>query len=200
MRGGVGYESEQSPTLTADYHNPACLTPWDVQSKRIFSEDGVAPTLSSGVNEGGHIQPSVLAFNPAQITSPQNGNRPQPNDPCQTLDTDSRAAVVYSLQSDGSTSTSSHGGGFKDDGSAYTLNLIDRQSVVCIESGQAAGAAAPCEDYSPTLNCMHEQPIVIDRAAFNQGGGELYDPHIERTELMDPLVARGPHAVAQPTS
>lgn len=168
--GGVGYETEQSPTLTADYHNPACLTPWDAQSKRIFDPSGVAPTLNSGDREGGSIEPSVLAFaqntrdevriqadgtisgalsaspgmkqttyvaampfNPAQITSPQNGSRPQPNDPCQTLDTDSRAAVVYSLQSDGSTSINSHGAGFNDDGSAYTLNLIDRQSVVCIE-------------------------------------------------------------------
>lgn len=130
--GGVDYESEQSPTLTADYHNPACLTPWDVQSKRIFDQDGVSPTLQSGDREGGGIQPCVLAFNPAQITSPQNGNNPQPGDPCHTLDTDSRTAVCYALQSDGSTSVNSHGSGYQDDGSAYTLNCIDRQSVVCI--------------------------------------------------------------------
>lgn len=57
-RGGVGFVSEQSPTLTADWHNPAIC-----------------------------------------------------------------------LQSDGSTSTNSHGGGFMDDGSTYTLNTIDRVSV-----------------------------------------------------------------------
>lgn len=135
--GGVGYESEQSPTLTADYHNPACLTPWDVQSKRIFDQDGVSPTLQSGGREGGSIQPCVLAFNPAQITSPQNGNNPQPGDPCHTLDTDSRAAVCYALQSDGSTSINSHGSGYQDDGSAYTLNCIDRQSVVCFGDDNA---------------------------------------------------------------
>ena len=32
----------------------------DVQSKRIFGEDGIAPTLNSGCREGGGIQPSVL--------------------------------------------------------------------------------------------------------------------------------------------
>lgn len=37
--------------------------------------------------------------------------------------------------------------------------------------------------------------IVIDRAAFNQGVNALYDPHIETTDVMDTLVARGPHAV-----
>ena len=198
--GSIGYETEQSPSLTADYHNPACLTPWDVQSKRVFTEHGVSPSLQSGTGEGVNIQPSILtfaqnvrgevrvqgdgsmsgalsaeqgmnqttylaamAFNPAQITSPQNGNNPQPGDPCQTLDTDSRASVVYALQSDGSTSINSHGNGWQDDGSAYTLNLMDRQSVVCLQDGQANGGI--CDDHAPTLNAMHEQPIVIDRAA-----------------------------------
>jgi len=41
-------------------------------------------------------------------------------------------------------------------------------------------------------------PIVIDRAAFNQGENAQYKPHIEQCETMDPLVARGPHAVAIP--
>lgn len=38
--------------------------------------------------------------------------------------------------------------------------------------------------------------IVIDRAAFNQGKNALYPPHIERTQVMDTLIARGPHAVS----
>ena len=197
--GSLGYQPEQSPMLGADYHNPACLTPWDNQSKRIFSSDGICPTLNSGDREGGSIQPIILtmAFNPAQITSPQNGNNPQPGDPCQTLDTDSRASVVYALQSDGSTSINSHGNGWQDDGSAYTLNLMDRKSVVCLQDGQANGGI--CDDHAPTLNAMHEQPIVIDRAAYNQGENAAYPPHIEQTEVMDPLVARGPHAVAHRT-
>jgi DNA (cytosine-5)-methyltransferase 1 len=39
------------------------------------------------------------------------------------------------------------------------------------------------------------QPVVIDRAAFNQGANAQYEPHIEQTDVMDSLVARGPHAV-----
>ena len=41
-------------------------------------------------------------------------------------------------------------------------------------------------------------PIVIDRAAFNQGVNAQYEPHIAESEVMDSLVARGPHAVGQP--
>ena len=37
-----------------------CLTPWDNQSKRIFSPDACGPTLNSGTGEGMNIQPSVL--------------------------------------------------------------------------------------------------------------------------------------------
>lgn len=38
-----------------------CLTPWDVQSKRVYSIDAVGPTLPSGTGEGINIQPLVMA-------------------------------------------------------------------------------------------------------------------------------------------
>ena len=109
------------------------MTPWDTQTEHIHSDADAYPTVSANDNGGQNRQAILtMAFNLAQITSPQNGNNPQPGDPCQTLDTDSRASVVYALQSDGSTSINSHGNGWQDDGSAYTLNLMDRQSVVCL--------------------------------------------------------------------
>ena len=43
-------------------------------------------------------------------------------------------------------------------------------------------------------------PTVIDRAAFNQGENAQYEPRIEEGETMSSLVAKGPHAVAQPIS
>ena len=39
-------------------------------------------------------------------------------------------------------------------------------------------------------------PIVIDRAAFNQGENAQYDPHIGEADVMDTVISRGPHAVA----
>jgi site-specific DNA-cytosine methylase len=42
------------------------------------------------------------------------------------------------------------------------------------------------------------QPIVIDRAAFNQGENAQYDPVIREDDAMPSMVARGPHAVAVP--
>ena len=43
-------------------------------------------------------------------------------------------------------------------------------------------------------------PTIIDRAAFNQGENAQYEPRIEEGETMSSLVAKGPHAVAQPIS
>ena len=175
--GGLGNQPEQSPTLTADYHNPAvayaqsiandcgggCLNAWDVQSKCVFSENGVAPTLSSGTNDGANIQPSVL----------------QTVAPFVTTNYGEEMAGTLTARADSSPCS-------------------DRgQNVVCMATGQAN--AEVTEDMTPTLNCAHEQPIVIDRAAYNQGENAAYPPHIEQTEVMDPLVARGPHAVAHRT-
>jgi DNA (cytosine-5)-methyltransferase 1 len=44
----------------------------------------------------------------------------------------------------------------------------------------------------------NQKPVVIDRAAFNQGQNAQYEPHIGESEVMDSLVARGPHAVGIP--
>lgn len=41
-------------------------------------------------------------------------------------------------------------------------------------------------------------PIVIDRAAFNQGENAQYSPHIVESEVMDTLISKGPHAVGIP--
>ena len=49
----------KNETLVAEPND--CLTPWDVQSKRVFTEGGCAPTLPSGGTEGMTIQPIVMA-------------------------------------------------------------------------------------------------------------------------------------------
>lgn len=53
------------------------------------------------------------------------------------------------LQTDGSTSRNQHGCGYQTDGSAYTLNLVDRQSVVCMVNDTSN--AAVNDDLAGTL-------------------------------------------------
>jgi DNA (cytosine-5)-methyltransferase 1 len=51
------------------------------------------------------------------------------------------------------------------------------------------------ETQNPAFVISPAPPIVLDRAAFNQGEGAQYPPRIEASETMSALVARGPHAV-----
>ena len=69
--------------------------------------------------------------------------------------------------------TGANGCGVSDE-AAYTLDGTNSNAVICIQDGQANGGI--CEDHAPTLNAMHEQPIVIDRAAYNQGENAAYPP------------------------
>jgi len=70
-------------------------------------------------------------------------------------------------------------------------NKLTHQSVANghIVAARMGGGNAP----------MVAQPIVIDRAAFNQGENAQYKFRAEHSETMDTLVAKGPHAVLQPT-
>lgn len=49
------------PGMKQQTYVAECLTPWDVQSKRVYTEGAVGPTLPSGTNEGMNIQPVVMA-------------------------------------------------------------------------------------------------------------------------------------------
>ena len=62
--GNIGYEKEKSPTLSAARHDAAvlCMNPWDSQSARIYSEDGVWHSLNANSN-GGQSRDAVLCLN-----------------------------------------------------------------------------------------------------------------------------------------
>jgi len=62
------------------------------------------------------------------------------------------------------------------------------------QSEVAATLQTTCHEYSRADGFN----VIIDRAAFNQGENAQYEPRIETGETMSSLVARGPHAVAQP--
>lgn len=64
-------------------------------------------------------------------------------------------------------------------------------------SDDGTASAMKARDYKDATDLV-ASPVVIDRAAFNQGQNAQYKPRIEHGETMDSLVARGPHAVAIP--
>jgi DNA (cytosine-5)-methyltransferase 1 len=100
------------------------------------------------------------------------------------------------------------------------VNAVLEASVVSPTITQCKGSRGGCSDEAlMEIRAVHEalaetlmasdykgpghnrdhnfitEPVIIDRAAFNQGQNAQYKPRIEHGETMDSLVARGPHAV-----
>jgi DNA (cytosine-5)-methyltransferase 1 len=59
-------------------------------------------------------------------------------------------------------------------------------------------SAIKARDHKDATDLVIEPPILIDRAAFNQGINAQYNTHISDDPVSPSLVARGPHAVAAP--
>jgi DNA (cytosine-5)-methyltransferase 1 len=71
----------------------------------------------------------------------------------------------------------------------------DLNTADTVTSKWAKGSGGPAGN---ECGLFVAQPIVVDRAAFNQGENAQYQFRAEHSETMDSLVARGPHAVLQP--
>ena len=74
------------------------------------------------------------------------------------------------------------GDGWSTEQVSYTLNTVERHVVA----------------YGETDSSAESHPVVVDRAAFNQGKNAQFDIKIEETGTVQSMVARGPHEVAQP--
>lgn len=158
--GGIGNQQEQSPTLTADYHNPAvCL-----QGSMIGRKDENGPQ-GDGIN-------TEQSF---------------------TLNCTDRHAVCFAQNN--RNEVRMYGGDGAMTGPIAASDSAKGQGIPFVMATGQANAEVT-ENMVPTLNCAHEQPIVVDRAAFNQGKNAAYPPRIEKSGVMSALVARGPHAVA----
>ena len=76
--------------------NDMVLTPWDVQSKRIYSPYGVAPSLQSGTGEGMNIQPCIaMQSDGTSSNGAQNGCGYNEDGSAYTLNGRDRHAVAF---------------------------------------------------------------------------------------------------------
>jgi len=84
LMGGDGTVAGTVPAQTWGTHKnetllAECLTPWDVQSKRVNSPDGVCPTLQSGTHENQSIEPLVMASGQANAEICEGGGGAHPD-------------------------------------------------------------------------------------------------------------------------
>ena len=121
-----------------------CLTPWDVQSRRIFSVDGPWPALYGG--EGGGHGYACIPYT-LKIRSGCDGG--------------GKGALI---QEDKPATLATN-----NDQYLFQPNvpMVLEKIPICMAHGQAN--AEILDDKSPCLNCNHEQPIVFDKEVYNSG-------------------------------
>lgn len=118
---------------------------------------------------------------------------------CRSGDWQSAAAVLFDSQSLCWDSEKVKGKGKadpKDAGRGVDEGGLQRSvGTLCADThpGAYSGQDAYTGRLIPQVN-----PVVLDRAAFNQGVNAQYEPHIQQEDQMVTLVAKGPHAVGQP--
>lgn len=88
----------------------------------------------------------------------------------------------------------------------YTSVVVCEETVALEGNGQRPshrGDGYRVSDKSYTLNTTEvhgvaygvEEPIILDRAFYNQGANALYEPQLYENGIVPPIVAKGPSAV-----
>lgn len=163
-----------------------CLTPWDAQSKRLFDKDSCWPTLYSAEKSG---QQSVAV---AMQTEHTKGNDSGFNEE-DVSDTLSRAndhAVAFAQNTRNEVRL--QGGDGTVVGALGASGSAKGQGVPFVMATGQANAEVT-EDMTPTLNCAHEQPIVVSGAS-TQYGDEVAGTLTARAD-SSPCADRGQNVV-----
>ena len=192
VKESLSSESGQAPCQHST--TSQCLNAWDVQSKHIQPENGIAEALYSGECRGGggesYVAQGIDGDIARTLTSRNDGS----------ICPDRGPDLVYCLQGNGidrADTAGCNGKGWKEDES-YTLNTIDRPAVaysfdsVASNSMKSSNPHSGCRlvDVSKTLDCTNPDP------SKNQGGvaivcsQDAYDKY-EQTEQGASLKASG---------
>ena len=158
------------------------------------------PTITAAAGMSGNNQP-VICLQGNGIdradTAGCNG-KGWKEDTCYTLNTIDRPAVAYGMETFHCTSEEEKAPTLKarDWKDPHVVAYWDGTQICGTLTANNAGGNQRMPD-KENFNCViEEDPIAIDRAYFNQGQNDLYDPQLYADGTNPTLVARGPNAVA----
>lgn len=163
---------EITPTLRAGMgghppliSQPQCLNSWDTQQSRVFTPEGVAPTLA-GADGGGGRNPAGLLF-AAGVVSKGNGDCFLTSETHTSLTKGGGQAgqgypCVLTAAFCGSASADARGIGYQDECSP-TLKTGTAPSVLCLND-QGGSVMSYSEDITGTLRAQEHghQPLIFD--------------------------------------
>lgn len=156
-RQGIAGSAESGTHEAGD--RVKCLTSWDCQSKRVYSQDGCMATLQA-MDSGGADNSAVYIIPKCQYES---------NGYCCLDKKLFKSYCVYCIQGNVvDRDANCNGRGWRDDDVAYTLNTIDRPAVFefAMSLGDGNVCALKPSDKARTLNCIDGHQIVITQQAI----------------------------------
>ena len=211
---GALVQTELSGTLGVSQDQTlitGCLNGWDVQSKHIQPENGVAEALYSGECRGGGGESYVMCTSDGEVAGTLDASYYKG---CGLRQGRERTVVqqaygISAYDSNSMKSSNPHSGIYEAE-TSRTLDLNGGSpacnqggmAVVCLEgNGQRdshKGDGYKESDTMYTLNTVEQHGVCygLDRASFNQGKNAQYDFSIEE-ETAQTLVSRGPGGVMQ---
>lgn len=177
--GGIGFAKKLAPTLQAEQQMHALI--YDARGN---GDGTICPTITGDHN--GHISDytavvmQTLCFNETQITSPQNGNNPQINDPCHTLAAQALPPTICIVGNTIGREPKNGGNhlGCQEDVS-YTLNTVDRHAV-CYQS--VIGTLQARDSKGVGNQYCDEHKLIIEKS-YGIGNGQA-----DQTKLNDEIV------------
>ena len=188
--GGYCYE-DQCGTLRASMGDNQFSVAYSINHQGGNVEQIIedkAGTLTAAMNSSGNNKLSVAYGIQGSMIGRADHNGPQGDgvneDVSFTLNTTDRHAVVYGISpyhSNCMKSDNPHSGYYEAD-TARTLDALQCGYPGCNQGGMAVVERS-------------EEPIVIDRAFFNQGKNAQYEPQVYTDGTVPTLIAKGPSAV-----
>lgn len=158
-----------------------CLNPWDVQSKHIQSEDGVAESLYAAECRYGGGESYVLQKEPVLLESNQNHATIQTDGISTTLPASmgEGGGYVPMVAIEGNGTRDSHkGDGYAETETMYTLNTVEQHAVAYgIDQQCGKGQANYTQDVAPTLAAdSHGTPHAVAYGFNGQSGTSVNMP------------------------
>ena len=156
----IGYAEEQAPTLNAECggNKPAVMFLNDQGGNVMGVSHDVSGTLRA--QEHGH-QPAVMAFDTTQITSKENGSRPEFGKPCHTLNANAHVPCVAMDMTHACDVIRECGERVPSLQARMGTGGNQVPLVYGIGNGQANEASVMAEEVSQTLNTMHDAQAVM---------------------------------------
>lgn len=164
---GIGKEGDPSPTLTAgDRHGVMCAgfkLGNSEQARSIGYAEETSPTLNAecGGNKPAVVAPAAMAFDTTQITSKENGSRPEFGKPCHSLNANAHVPCVALDMTHACDVIRECGEQVPALQARMGTGGNQVPLTYGIGNGQAHEGAAMTEEVSQTLNTMHNAQAVM---------------------------------------